>query len=156
MSQDQVENLLSEERTFAPSPEFAAQANVKESEYQLAENDRIAFWESKAEYLKWDKRWHRVLDWQSPFAKWFVDGKLNASVNCLDRHVEEGRGDRVAFYFEGEPGDTRTITYSDLLLDVKKCANALTELGIKAGDRVAIYMPMIPEAAVAMLACARV
>ena len=156
MSQDQVENLLSEERTFAPSPEFAAQANVKESEYQLAENDRIAFWESKAEYLKWDKRWHTVLDWQSPFAKWFVDGKLNASVNCLDRHVEEGRGDRVAFYFEGEPGDTRTITYSDLLLDVKKCANALTELGIKAGDRVAIYMPMIPEAAVAMLACARV
>lgn len=156
MAQDQVENLLSEERTFAPSPEFAAQANVKESEYQLAENDRIAFWESKAEYLKWDKRWHTVLDWQTPFAKWFVDGKLNASVNCLDRHVEEGRGDRVAFYFEGEPGDTRTITYSDLLIDVKKCANALTELGIKVGDRVAIYMPMIPEAAVAMLACARV
>ncbi|MGI9198158.1 MAG: acetate--CoA ligase [Candidatus Nanopelagicaceae bacterium] len=156
MAQDQVENLLSEERTFAPSPEFAAQANVKEAEYQLAENDRIAFWESKAEYLKWDKRWHSVLDWQTPFAKWFVDGKLNASVNCLDRHVEEGRGDRVAFYFEGEPGDTRTITYSDLLIDVKKCANALTELGIKAGDRVAIYMPMIPEAAVAMLACARV
>jgi acetyl-CoA synthetase len=156
MAQDQVENLLSEERTFAPSPEFAAQANVKEAEYQLAENDRIAFWESKAEYLKWDKRWHTVLDWQTPFAKWFVDGKLNASVNCLDRHVEEGRGDRVAFYFEGEPGDTRTITYSDLLIDVKKCANALTELGINAGDRVAIYMPMIPEAAVAMLACARV
>ena len=156
VAQDQVENLLSEERTFAPSPEFVAHANVKESEYQLAESDRVAFWESKAEYLKWDKRWHTVLDWQSPFAKWFVDGKLNASVNCLDRHVEEGRGDRVAFYFEGEPSDTRTITYSDLLIDVKRCANALTELGIKTGDRVAIYMPMIPEAAVAMLACARV
>jgi len=156
MSQDQVENLLSEDRSFPPTAEFAAQANVKESEYALAEADRIAFWESKAEYLKWDKRWHTVLDWQVPFAKWFVDGKLNASVNCLDRHVDEGRGDRVAFFFEGEPGDTRTITYSDLLKDVKKAANALIELGIKAGDRVAIYMPMIPEAAVAMLACARV
>ena len=156
MSQDQVENLLSEDRTFAPAPEFAAQANIKADEYEIADLDRIAFWESKAEYLKWDKRWHTVLDWQVPFAKWFVDGKLNASVNCLDRHVDEGRGDRVAFYFEGEPGDTRTITYAELLKDVKKCANALTELGIKSGDRVAIYMPMIPEAAVAMLACARV
>jgi len=156
MSQDQVENLLSEDRSFPPTAEFAAQANVKEAEYALAEADRVAFWESKAEYLKWDKRWHTVLDWQVPFAKWFVDGKLNASVNCLDRHVDEGRGDRVAFFFEGEPGDTRTITYSDLLKDVKKAANALIELGIKAGDRVAIYMPMIPEAAVAMLACARV
>jgi len=156
MSQDQVENLLSEDRTFSPTAEFAAQANIKESEYALADADRIGFWESKAEYLKWDKRWHTVLDWQVPFSKWFVDGKLNASVNCLDRHIEEGRGDRVAFYFEGEPGDTRTITYAELLKDVKKAANALTEIGIKAGDRVAIYMPMIPEAAVAMLACARV
>ncbi len=156
MSQDQVENLLSEDRTFPPTAEFAAAANVKESEYALAEADRIAFWESKAEYLKWDKRWHTVLDWQPPFAKWFLDGKLNASVNCLDRHVDEGRGDRVAFFFEGEPGDTRTITYAELLKDVKKAANALIEIGIKAGDRVAIYMPMIPEAAVAMLACARV
>ena len=156
MSQDQVENLLSEDRTFSPTAEFAAQANIKETEYALADADRIGFWESKAEYLKWDKRWHTVLDWQVPFSKWFVDGKLNASVNCLDRHIEEGRGDRVAFYFEGEPGDSRTITYADLLKDVKKAANALTEIGIKAGDRVAIYMPMIPEAAVAMLACARV
>ena len=156
MSHDQVENLLSEDRTFPPTAEFAAAANVKESEYALAEADRIAFWESKAEYLKWDKRWHTVLDWQAPFAKWFLDGKLNASVNCLDRHVDEGRGDRVAFFFEGEPGDTRTITYAELLKDVKKAANALTEIGIRAGDRVAIYMPMIPEAAVAMLACARV
>ncbi len=156
MSQDQVENLLHEDRSFPPTAQFAAQANIKEDEYVLAEADRIAFWESKAEFLKWDKRWHTVLDWQVPFSKWFVDGKLNASVNCLDRHIEEGRGDRVAFFFEGEPGDTRTITYAQLLADVKKAANALTEIGIKAGDRVAIYMPMIPEAAVAMLACARV
>ena len=156
MTQDQVENLLSEDRTFPPPSEFAKNANVKADEYQRAEADRIAFWESQAEYLKWEKRWHTVLDWQVPFAKWFIDGKLNASVNCLDRHVDEGRGDRVAFFFEGEPGDTRTVTYSDLLKDVKKAANALTDLGIKAGDRVAIYMPMIPEAAVAMLACARV
>jgi acetyl-CoA synthetase len=156
MSQDQVENLLHEDRSFPPTAQFAAQANIKENEYALAEADRIAFWESKAEFLKWEKRWHTVLDWQVPFSKWFVDGKLNASVNCLDRHVEEGRGDRVAFFFEGEPGDTRTITYAQLLVDVKKAANALTEIGIKAGDRVAIYMPMIPEAAVAMLACARV
>ena len=156
MSQDQVENLLHEERSFPPTAAFAAQANIKEDEYALAEADRIAFWESKAEFLKWEKRWHTVLDWQVPFSKWFVDGKLNASVNCLDRHVDEGRGDRVAFFFEGEPGDTRTITYAQLLADVKKAANALTELGIKSGDRVAIYMPMIPEAAVAMLACARV
>jgi acetyl-CoA synthetase len=156
VSQDQVENLLNEARTFAPTAEFAAQANIKNSEYALADTDRIAFWESKAEYLKWDKRWHTVLDWQVPFSKWFVDGKLNASVNCLDRHIEEGRGNRVAFFFEGEPGDTRTITYAQLLAEVKKAANALTEIGIKAGDRVAIYMPMIPEAAVAMLACARI
>ena len=156
MSSDQLENLLSEDRTFPPSPEFAKQANIKADEYDRADADRVAFWEEQAEYLKWDNRWHTVLDWQVPFAKWFVGGKLNASVNCLDRHVDEGRGDRVAFFFEGEPGDKKTITYAELLNDVKKCANALTELGIKAGDRVAIYMPMIPEAAVAMLACARV
>ena len=156
MSQDQVENLLHEDRSFPPTAAFAAQANIKEDEYALADADRVAFWESKAEFLKWDKRWHTVLDWQAPFAKWFLDGKLNASVNCLDRHVDEGRGDRVAFFFEGEPGDTRTITYAQLLADVKKAANALSEIGIKSGDRVAIYMPMIPEAAVAMLACARV
>ncbi len=156
MAQEQLENLLNEERAFPPSAEFAAQANVKAEEYAKADTDRIAFWEEKAEYLKWEKRWHTVLDWQVPFAKWFVGGQLNASVNCLDRHVDEGRGDRVAFYFEGEPGDTKTITYSQLLTEVKKCANALIELGISAGDRVAIYMPMIPEAAVAMLACARI
>ena len=151
-----LENLSYEERTFPPTPEFAAQANAKASLYEEAEADRLAFWAKQAEYLHWDKKWDQVLDWQVPFAKWFVGGKLNASYNALDRHVLEGRGERVAFFFEGEPGDTRTITYAQLLHDVKKAANALTELGIKAGDRVAIYMPMIPEAAVAMLACARV
>jgi acetyl-CoA synthetase len=124
--------------------------------YDEAEKDRLAFWEKQAHALQWDAPWTTVLDWQPPFAKWFVGGKINASVNALDRHVNEGRGDRVAFFFEGEPGDTRTITYSQLLTEVKKTANALTELGIKDGDRVAIYMPMIPEAAIAMLACARI
>ena len=151
-----LDNLLSENRHFPPSAEFAAQANVKESIYAEADQDRIAFWELQADYLYWTKRWSKVLDWQVPYAKWFIDGKLNAAVNCLDRHVDEGRGNRVAYYFEGEPGDTRTITYAQMLVEVKKAANALTELGIKAGDRVAIYLPMIPEAVIAMLACARV
>jgi acetyl-CoA synthetase len=124
--------------------------------YDDAEKDRLAFWEKQAHALQWDAPWTTVLDWQPPFAKWFVGGKINASVNALDRHVNEGRGDRVAFFFEGEPGDSRTITYAQLLTEVKKTANALTELGIKDGDRVAIYMPMIPEAAIAMLACARI
>ena len=153
---DSVENLLTEKRTFPPSTAFAAQANAKPEIYEEAERDRLAFWESQARRLHWDTEWSSILDWKPPYVKWFIGGKLNASYNCLDRHVIEGRGSRVAFHFEGEPGDTRTITYADLLADVKKCANALIELGINAGDRVAIYMPMIPEAAVAMLACARV
>lgn len=153
---DSLENLLSEERTFAPSPQFSATANGKVSLYKEAEIDRLAFWAKQAEELMWNKKWNQVLDWQPPFAQWFVGGKINATVNALDRHVEAGRGDRVAFHFEGEPGDSRDITYSELLTDVKKAANALIELGIKAGDRVAIYMPMIPEAAIAMLACARI
>jgi acetyl-CoA synthetase len=152
----QLENLSYEGRRFAPSPEFVAQANAKPELFEAAKSDRLKFWADQAAALHWDKKWDQVLDWQTPFAKWFVGGKLNASYNCLDRHVIEGRGDRVAFHFEGEPGDTRTITYSQMLHDVKKAANALIELGIKAGDRVAIYLPMIPEAAVAMLACARI
>ena len=156
MNNESLSNLLSEDRTFPPSPEFAAQANAKVEMYDEAERDRLAFWEKQASYLHWEKRWDSVLDWQIPFSKWFVGGKINAAYNALDRHVLEGRGDRVAFYFEGEPGDTRTITYADMHRDVKKAANALLSLGIKEGDRVAIYMPMIPEAAVAILACARV
>jgi acetyl-CoA synthetase len=155
-NQESLANLGHEDRLFAPSAEFAAQANAQASMYDEAEKDRLAFWEKQAHALQWDAPWTNVLDWKVPFAKWFVGGKINASVNALDRHVNEGRGDRVAFFFEGEPGDTRTITYSQLLSEVKKTANALTELGVKDGDRVAIYMPMIPEAAIAMLACARI
>ena len=151
-----LENLSREDRSFPPSPEFVAQANATPALYQEAEEDRLAFWAKQADSLHWDQKWEQVLEWEVPSAKWFVGGKLNASYNCLDRHVLEGRGDRVAFYFEGEPGDTRTITYSQMLTEVKKTANALIELGVSAGDRVAIYLPMIPEAAIAMLACARI
>ena len=153
---ESLENLLQEDRRFAPSADFAAAANAQLEIYDRAEKDRLAFWELQASDLEWSKKWDSVLDWQPPYAKWFIGGKLNASVNALDRHVAQGRGDRVAFYFEGEPGDTRTITYAQLLIEVKKAANALIEIGITAGDRVAIYMPMIPEAAIAMLACARI
>ena len=151
-----LSNLGSENRSFPPTAEFANQANAKNEIYQRADRDYLAFWEEQASNLYWHKKWDRVLDWQIPFAKWFIGGKLNASYNALDRHVLEGRGDRIAFLFEGEPGDSKQITYSQLLNEVKKCANALTSLGIKSGDRVAIYMPMIPEAVIAMLACARV
>ena len=156
MSNDSISNLLSETRTFAPTPEFAEAANVKGSSYVEAAKDRLAFWERQAERLDWFERWKTPLIWEPPFAQWFVGGKINASYNCLDRHVIAGRGDRVAIYFEGEPGDTRTLTYSELLDEVKRCANALLEIGIKDGDRVAIYLPMIPEAIVSMLACARI
>ena len=155
-NQESLANLGHENRLFPPSAEFIAQANAQASMYDDAEKDRLAFWEKQAHELQWDAPWTTVLDWKAPFAKWFVGGKINASVNALDRHVAQGRGDRVAFFFEGEPGDTRTITYAQLLTEVKKTANALTELEIKDGDRVAIYMPMIPEAAIAMLACARI
>ena len=150
-----LENLLSENRTFPPSTEFAAAANAKADMYAHADADRLKFWEEQARFLQWEKPWEKTLEWEAPFAKWFIGGTLNASVNCLDRHVAEGRGDRVAILFEGEPGDTRKITYAQMLTEVKKTANALIELGVTSGDRVAIYMPMIPEAAIAMLACAR-
>ena len=125
-NQESLANLGHEDRLFPPSAEFAAQANAQASMYDDAEKDRLAFWEKQAHSLQWDAPWTTVLDWQPPFAKWFVGGKINASVNALDRHVNEGRGDRFAFFFEGEPGDTRTITYSQLLTEVKKTANALT------------------------------
>ena len=155
MSSESFENLSYEDRTFPPSNTFIMNSNAKSDIYNEAKKDRLAFWGKQASRLHWDKKWSQVVDWQLPFAKWFIGGKLNASYNCLDRHVLEGRGDRVAFHFEGEPGDTRTITYAQLLSEVCKTTNALIELGIKQGDRVAIYMPMIPEAAIAMLACAR-
>jgi acetyl-CoA synthetase len=155
--QETLANLLSEDRTFPPSSEFAAQANVTAAAYEEAAADRLAFWEAQARRLDWSKDWDRVLDWDDPpFAKWFTGGELNVAANCLDRHVEAGLGDRVAIHFEGEPGDTRAVTYAELLDEVKRAANTLTDLGVEAGDRVVIYMPMIPEAAVAMLACARI
>lgn len=156
MSSETLDNLSSENRTFAPSPEFKAQANAQLEIYEEAARDDLAFWDRQAEALLWERKWDQTLEWNPPFAKWFVGGKINASVNALDRHIAEGHGGRTAFHFEGEPGDTRTISYAQLLTEVSKAAHALTELGIVAGDRVAIYMPLIPEAAVSMLACARI
>jgi acetyl-CoA synthetase len=157
MSNDTLENLLHEERRFPPSPEFAAQAVAKADLYEEAAADQLAFWDRQARALTWATPWAQTLDWSdAPFAKWFVGGRLNVAYNCVDRHVEAGHGDRVAIHFEGEPGDTRTITYADLRREVSRAANALTALGVGTGDRVAIYLPMIPEAAIAMLACARI
>ena len=142
---------------YPPSAEFAAQSNAKADLYADAEADRLAFWAKQANRLSWDTPFTEVLDWSdAPFAKWFVGGKLNVAYNCVDRHVDAGNGDRVAIHWEGEPvGDARSITYAELKDEVCRAANTLTDLGVRAGDRVAIYMPMIPEAVVAMLACAR-
>jgi acetyl-CoA synthetase len=154
---DTIDNLLHESRRFPPSDEFAAGAVAKPELYDQAKADRLGFWADQArELLHWSKPFTRTLDWSNPpFAKWFDDGELNVAYNCLDRHVLAGNGDRVAIHWEGEPGDTRTITYAELTADVKRAANLLTSLGIREGDRVAIYLPMIPEAVVAMLAVAR-
>ena len=153
-----IEDYYTEERTFQPSPEFAAAAIASDrSLYEEAAADYEAFWARQArELLSWQTDFRTTLEWNLPDARWFADGKLNASYNCLDRHVEAGLGSRVAYFWEGEPGDTRTITYADLLAETQKFANVLLGLGITAGDRVAIYMPMIPELPVAMLACARI
>jgi acetyl-CoA synthetase len=153
-----LSNLLKEDRRFEPPADIAEHANLKEEAYDRAASDRDAFWAEQAERLDWDTTWDRVLDWDdAPFAKWFVGGRLNASYNCVDRHVEAGRGDKVAIHWVGEPlDDTRDITYAQLKDDVSRAANALISLGVQTGDRVAIYLPMIPEAVVAMLACARI
>ena len=157
MTDDALDNLLHEDRHFPPPAELAAHANVTAETYAEAEADFEGFWAKQAKRISWQTEPTQVLDWSNPpFAKWYADGTLNAAYNCLDRHVEAGNGDRVAFYFEGEPGDTQVITYAELTRQVKQAANALLELGVKTGDRVAIYLPMIPEAAVAMLACARI
>ncbi|MEZ2388639.1 acetate--CoA ligase [bacterium RCC_150] len=156
-SDETLANLLHEQRRFPPAADFSAQANATASDYEQSDADRLAFWARQAERLDWSQKWTEVLDWSNrPFAKWFVGGKLNAAYNCLDRHVAAGRGNKVAYYFEGEGGDTRTISYSELTRMVCQAANTLSDLGVKAGDRVAIYMPMIPETVVAMLACARI
>ncbi len=154
---DALSNLMHEERRFEPPADLAANANVKADAYDQAAADFEGFWAEQAKRLTWATEPTQVLDWSNPpFAKWYADGKLNAAYNCVDRHVENGLGDKVAYYFEGEPGDTREITYAELKDEVSKAANALVELNVKAGDRVAIYMPMIPETVVAMLACARI
>jgi len=153
-----LENLLHEERSFPPSPEFAAQANAQPALYEEAQADRLAFWARQAtELVSWRTPFTETLDWSNaPVARWFGDGTLNAAYNAVDRHVEAGNGDRVAIHFEGEPGDTRTVTYADLQREVSRAANALNALGVTTGDRVVIYLPMIVEAVVAMLACARI
>ncbi|WP_088314712.1 acetate--CoA ligase [Kineosporia sp. R_H_3] len=157
MSNPSLENLLHEERRFPPDPEFTKNAVAGADLYAAAAADRLAFWDDQARALTWASPWGQTLDWSdAPFAKWFVGGTLNVAYNCVDRHVEAGNGDRVAIHFEGEPGDTRAITYAQLKDEVSKAANALLALGVTKGDRVAIYLPMIPEAAVAMLACARI
>ena len=154
-----IENLLREERTFPPPPEFVANALLSDpSIYErTADEDGFrAFWTDEGNKLDWIEPWKDLYTWDAPYTKWFIGGKLNVSVNCLDRHVKAGLGDRVAYFWEGEPGDTRTITYAELLDEVCRFTNALRGLGVKKGDRIAIYMPMIPELPVAMLACTRI
>jgi acetyl-CoA synthetase len=152
-----IENLYFEQRTFPPPSEFAAQANAADASiYQRAEADWQGWWAEQAGHLRWMRGWDTVLEWTPPHARWFVGGQLNVADNCLDRHIEAGHGDQVAFHWEGEPGDTRSLTYAQLRDEVGRCANALQQLGVGKGDRVNIYLPMIPELPVAMLACARI
>ncbi|HVV98800.1 MAG TPA: AMP-binding protein [Planctomycetaceae bacterium] len=156
-----ITSVLQEDRKFPPSPEFTAQANIKtEAEYERmwkqAKDDPAAFWGEQAQNLAWFKPYDKVLDGQMPATKWFVGGKINASYNCLDRHLDTWRKNKAALIWEGEPGDTRVLTYQDLHREVCKFANVLKKLGVNTGDRVTLYMPMIPELAIAMLACARI
>src|SRR5215203_2372800 len=155
---DQELGQLLEQETFPPPDDFRERAVVSDpSVYDAAEADPEGFWAQQAEALHWDRAWDQVLDWSNPpFAKWFVGGRLNVSYNCLDRHVEAGLGDRVAFHWRGEEGEERDISYASLHADVQRFANALKSRGIRAGDVVGIFLPMIPEVAVAMLACARI
>ncbi len=151
-----IEALLEERRTFEPPEEFARRANAGDHAiYQHAEKDPDGWWESQAERLDWFERWDKVFEWDPPHHSWFLGGKLNASYNCLDRHLDSA-GDRVAYHWIGEPGDTRTVTYKDLHEDTCRLANVLKDLGVKKGDPVAVYLPMIPELPIAMLACARI
>ena len=152
-----IEALLSEKRVFEPPEAFVERAIVSDrSIYDRAAADPVGFWAEQAERISWFRRWDEVMEWNAPWVKWFTGGTLNASYNCLDRHVEAGGGDKVAYHWEGEPGDTRTITYRDLYEETCRFANALKGLGVQRGDRVAIYLGMVPELPVAMLACARI
>ncbi|MEM9745341.1 MAG: acetate--CoA ligase [Actinomycetota bacterium] len=157
-NQQSIEALAAENRTFPPAESFKDGALVVGTHlYDEANEDDESFWARQAsELVTWDREWDQILDWQLPYAKWFVGGQLNVSANCLDRHVAAGNGDKVAIHWEGEPGDSRTITYAEMLDEVSQFANALKALGVEKGDRINIYLPMIPEAAVAMLACARI
>ncbi|WP_293339271.1 acetate--CoA ligase [Microcoleus sp. CAWBG58] len=162
MSQDTIESILQEKRLFPPTAEFSQKAHIKSLEeyqalYDKAKADPQAFWaELATQELDWFQKWDAVLDWQPPFAKWFVNGKINISYNCLDRHLTTWRKNKAALIWEGEPGDSRTLTYAQLHREVCQMANVIKDLGVQKGDRVGIYMPMIPEAAIAMLACARI
>jgi len=152
-----IEALLKENRVFEPSEGFKAQANIKdESIYEKAAENPEAFWAERAQRLDWFKKWDKTLEWNPPFAKWFVGGKINASYNCVDRHTKTWRRNKAAIIWEGEPGDERVLTYQDLYREVNKFANVLKDMGVKKGDRVTIYMPMIPELAIALLSCARI
>src|SRR5580700_7783910 len=156
-----ITSVLKETRQFPPPTEFAARAHIKslaeyERLWQRAKDDPQGFWAEQAEALAWFRKWDSVLVWKEPHAQWFAGGKINASYNCLDRHLTGWRKNKAAIIWEGEPGDTRVLTYQDLHREVCKFANVLKKLGIKTGDRVTLYMPMIPELAIAMLACARI
>ena len=156
-----IESHLSEDRLFAPPKEFSKSARIKSlSQYKKIYRESIKspskFWSSEAKELRWQKKWDKVLQWDAPFAKWFVGGKINASENCIDRHLEGPRKNKAAIIWEGEPGEVRTLTYAQLHKEVCKFSNVLKNQGIKKRDRVIIYMPMVPEAAIAMLACARI
>ncbi|HVA41148.1 MAG TPA: acetyl-coenzyme A synthetase N-terminal domain-containing protein, partial [Candidatus Binataceae bacterium] len=158
---DDIESILREGRKFAAAPEFSRAAHVKsmaeyEALYRRAEQDPEGFWAECAKELSWFKPFDKVLEWKFPFAKWFLNGKLNAAYNCLDRHLTTARRNKAALIWEGEPGDARVLTYQMLASEVARAANALKSLGVKEGDRVAIYMPLVPEAVIAMLACARI
>jgi acetyl-CoA synthetase len=156
-SHGNIDALLSEQRVFEPPPAFAERALVSDRTiYERAETDPEGFWAEQAERLTWFRRWDTVMEWTPPWVRWFEGGQLNASYNCLDRHVEAGGGEKVAYHWEGEPGDRRTITYRDLYEETCRFANALRSLGVAKGDRVAIYLGMVPELPVAMLACARI
>jgi acetyl-CoA synthetase len=153
----EIDALLIENRKFSPPDAFRRAARVSDNSlYKVAEKNSEAFWESQANELEWFEKWKTVCEWKPPHAKWFTGGKINVSVNCVDRHIKTERRNKAALIWEGEPGDRRTLTYWDLYVDVQKCANMLKKLGVKRGDRVAIYMPLIPEVAIAMLACTRI
>src|ERR1051325_33210 len=157
MASKTIEALYTEERRFAPPEEFRKRAVVSdETLYAEAEKDPEAFWAKQAEQLHWFKKWNRVRKWEPPWVEWYLGGKLNVSYNCIDRHVNSARRNKAALIWEGEPGDERVLTYNDLYREVNKFANVLKQLGVKRGDRVAIYMPMIPELPIAMLACTRI